>query len=82
MENLDDGRIHHKTIPVKFNGVITPEEGTEKMDIAINNYLNELQKKYPDKKLEIFGENTIERRFTEKSNSCLCLFITFFFKLI
>lgn len=44
MENFDDGKIHHKTIAVRFNNIKTPEEGAEKMDIEINNFLDDLQK--------------------------------------
>jgi hypothetical protein len=82
MEKLNDGRIHHKTIAVRFNNVKTPEEGAKKIDIAMNDFLDKLQEKYPNKRVRIFQRNDIERRFTENGISYPCSLITFFFELI
>jgi hypothetical protein len=49
MKNLDDGKIHHKTIAVRFDNVKKPEKGAEAIDIAMNDFLDKLQKNTPRK---------------------------------
>jgi hypothetical protein len=82
MENLDNGKIHHKTIAVKFNSATKPEKGAETIDIAMNDFLDKLQEKYPEKRVKIFQRNDMERRFVEYGVSYPCSLISFFFELI